>query len=287
MTYFTDLSDQTKRLTGGSSGAPESIFLYKDRRVAGAAAATLVAGKLTSLAQYSGSLGAMTTPTTVANPDNTTPGSLRQTDPAGGLKKYLTAMAAVMGTGTGAAGSGGVLVLYDRLQHIGSMSGTVTTAQPVAGSLTRYTTGDGVEAFIEIYSAIGATPTTVTGSYTDQAGNTGHAFQSVAIGGAGLQEAQRIIPLQIASGDTGVRVVASVTLAGTTGTPGNFGVTLARRIAEIPLGSPEVGTDRSFSSGYPNYAEIIAGASLFLMFATSTQTLVPTIDAQFHFASAA
>ena len=49
----------------------------------------------------------------------------------------------------------------------------------------------------------------------------------------------QFLPLQ--AGDLGVTAVASVTLSGTTGTAGNFGITLVKRIAEVSITAANVG----------------------------------------------
>ena len=54
------------------------------------------------------------------------------------------------------------------------------------------------------------------------------------------------VPLQ--SGDKGVRSVQSVTLSSTTGTAGNFGITLMKRIATIPLTTANVPNVQDFAS---------------------------------------
>ena len=62
----------------------------------------------------------------------------------------------------------GILVLYDRLLHIGGLNATTTAAQTVGGSLSRYTGGAGNQIWVEIYTQIGTTATTITANYTNQ-----------------------------------------------------------------------------------------------------------------------
>ncbi len=234
MAALTDLSDVVNRLTGGNSGAPEFINFFKNDRVAGAAGVTVL-GRHTSLWEVEGSPGHGAVPTTVAVPTNATAGGLQQTDPAGSTEKRLIGAHLF-------ASTPGQLVLYDRLLHIGSLDGTVTTAQTVGGSLGRYTDGIGVEIWVDIYTQIGTTATTITASYTDE-NDASKTSPAVAIGGTGLREVQRTIHLPYAAGGRGCKAVTSVTLAATTGTAGNFGVTLAKPIAvfnfpDTPSGAP-------------------------------------------------
>lgn len=133
--------------------------------------------------------------------------------------------------------SGGLALIIDRLSHQDGLSGTVTTAQTTrlpTAALTRYTDGVGVMAALTIYAAVGVTATTVTASYTNQAGTAGQTTAAVAFGSPGFREAGRLVLLPLAAGDTGVRSVESVTLAGTTGTAGHFGVVLFKPLAMIP-----------------------------------------------------
>lgn len=255
MAAIASLSDLVNRLTGGSSGTPESIWFHKQARVAGASAPALLAGRPTSLWRYDGSPSAGVAPTTVANPDNTTAGGLKQADPGGGRQKWMTS-AWLTGLNPG------TLVLYDRLLHIGGLSGTNTGAQTVGGSLTRYTNGLGNFVFVEIYTAIGATPTTVTMSYTDQGGASGNTSPAVVIGGTNHQGAERAILLPLAAGDTGVQAVASVTVLASTGTAGNFGVVVGHPLAVFDINNSGLGGGRSFAQGLPGLPEILTDACL-------------------------
>lgn len=259
MGAITDLSDLVNLFTGGGSANPQVIPFFKDSRVDSAAAQATVAGRYTSLWRYEGSHAGAPVPTTVAAPDNTTDGGLKQTDPGGGRQLWLVganASCAVLGT----------LILYDRLLHIGGLSGTSTSAQTVGGTLGRYTGAEsaGNQIWVEINTAIGATGTTITASYTDQDGNTGSTSVAANIGSTGLNEAQRIIPLPLAQGDTGVEAVASVTLTATTGTAGNFGVVVARPLAFIEIGVAGAGAIRSFLTDRPGPVEIKTDACLAL-----------------------
>ena len=86
---------------------------------------------------------------------------------------------------------------------------------------------------LECYSALGASASSVTCSYTNQAGTSGRTTVSQAM--IASLPANTLVPLVLQSGDTGVQAVASVTLSATTGTAGNFGVTLMRELARIPI----------------------------------------------------
>lgn len=275
MAAITDISDILNRLTGGNSGSPEHIFFFKDGRVGAGAAAPTVAGRFTSLWEYNGAPSHGVAPTTVAVPTNDTAGGMRQTDPGGGRQKWLlgiTAMSTQLGT----------LVLYDRLLHIGSLDGTVATAQSVGGTLDRYTGSESIgnQIWIEITTQIGSSATTITASYTNQDGNPATTV-ATPIGGTGLREAQRQIVLPLASGDTGVRGVTSVTLNATTGTAGNFEVLIVRPLLFLPMAVTCNGAVKDLISGFPALIEVKTDACLAMSWLANTTT-VPIIYGSIH-----
>jgi len=170
-------------------------------------------------------------PTTAVAPDKSTAGALA------GFLNYGTQYVAQIE----AASLGGrqhYLILVDRLSHQGGLSGTSTSAQTTnlpTAALTRYTDGVGVMAALEIYTQIGTTGVTFTASYTNQAGTSGQTSQAVGIGASNAREASRLFPFSLAAGDSGVQAVASVTLSLSTGTTGNFGVTLFKPLLAVPF----------------------------------------------------
>jgi len=237
---ITDLSDLIFLATGGGGGSPELVNWHKHPFVGGAAPGTLVAGRLTSLWMYDGAPSGASNaapPTTSAVTTNATDGAFKQATSAASTKKRLLSFSAV---GLVA----GSLILYDRLVHQGGLSGVTTGAQTTnlpTSALTRQTTGVGVELWLEIYTLIGVTGTTVTASYTNTVPTSGRTTKATSWGNTGFREAQRVIPLPLAIGDNGVTAVASVTNAATTGTAGAFGVTLAYPLVVLPLPVPGAG----------------------------------------------
>lgn len=137
-------------------------------------------------------------------------------------------------------GAGGA-ILVDLLNVNGGLSAIVTTAQTTnlpTAALTRYTTGEGVMAGIVIYSTLGSTSTTLTISYTNQAGTPGRTSTATSFSGStGLREAAILIPIPLQAGDTGVQSIESVTIPASTGTAGNFGVCMFKPLAMISLES--------------------------------------------------
>lgn len=256
MAEIADLSDLINRLTGGASGTPEPLWIHKVARRAGGAPSATIAGRLTSLWTYDGQPSAGAVPTTVAVPVNTTTGGMIQTDPGGGRQKWLVG-ASLVGKETG------TLFIYDRLLHIGGLDGTVTSTQTVGGSLTRYTNGIGNMIMLEIYTIIGTTATTIEVNYTDQGGGAG-VSPTIVFGSTGFREAERMLYVPLASGDYGVQGVTNVDLLATTGTAGNFGVTVIHPIASIDFFGAGQSAARSFLTPH-GIPEILTDACLAMM----------------------
>lgn len=137
----------------------------------------------------------------------------------------------------------GTMVLYDRLVEWGGLSGTVTSAQSLSAVTlpTRAGSGVGCEIWLDWYSATGSTTSaTVTASYTNQAGTSGRT--ATLVGGTPASvPANRCYQLAMQDGDTGVQSVQSVTLGTSTGTAGNFGVTIRRKIGTHQMPVANIG----------------------------------------------
>jgi hypothetical protein len=132
------------------------------------------------------------------------------------------------------------IMLVDLLNVSGGLNGTLTTPQTTnlpTAALTRYTSGEGVMAGIVVYTIIGTTQTTVTVSYTNSAGVSGRISTATTIGGGFYREVGVLLPIPLQGADKGIRSIESVTLAGTTGSAGNFGVCMFKPLAMISLES--------------------------------------------------
>lgn len=130
------------------------------------------------------------------------------------------------------------LLLIDRLVTTSGLSGTVTTAQTTnlpTTPLTRSVGGGGVCAAAEIYTSVGTTQSVASVSYTNQAGVAGQTSDGWRIGStlAARSVARGFMPISLAQGDTGVRSVESLTLTPSTGTAGDFGITLYRPLCMV------------------------------------------------------
>jgi hypothetical protein len=269
MAAITDLSDLINRQSGGNSGTPENIFFHKVPRVAGVAATAPVSGRGCSLWTYDGMPAKGDVPTVGDIPDLTLQGAIPFTPATGGRDKHLIGASIT-------PNAAGVYLLYDRLFHEGGLSGISTAAQTIQGSpaspaLTRNTGGAGNIAFYEIYTIIGTASTTLTMTYTNQAG-TGSRTSTINIGATGFREVTRMQRIPLAAGDSGIQAIEQIQLTATTGTAGNFGITIAQPLAWIPVGAAGTMGWRDYTTGLPGIPVIDPNACLALMFIPSAAT---------------
>lgn len=273
MTALTSISDLVNRATGGNSGSPENYFIYKMFTIANVSDSWAI-GFMYSAWKYDGYPAGGSNPGAVAVPTNATNGAMAIANPGGGRQKWLTGAAMVSNN----PGAQPIIFVYDRLLHIGGLSGTVTTAQNVQSgsgvSLTRNTGGVGNQIWVEIYTAVGTTIRTITASYTNSSGTSGRTTTAQTFGGtAGTigNDANLIIPLPLQAGDVGVQSVETVTIgAGSTGTVGDFGVNIVKPVAIFPQGSG--GAYRNFVNGMPGLPAIPTDACLALAFLANSTT---------------
>lgn len=128
------------------------------------------------------------------------------------------------------------VILADRLVASSGSSSTVTTpqAQVMPALPARAGAGVGVSIWIESYVQLGGSGTTYTVSYTNSDGVSGRTTPGIVI--PGTFRAGSLMRMPLAPGDVGVQSVQSVTLVSSTGTAGNFGVTLLRQVCSFPTG---------------------------------------------------
>lgn len=173
-------------------------------------------------------------------PTKSTTGAVPWTAPGGSETTYLGLVSTTFATA-------GALIVYDRLWACSGFSTTVTTAQNVTtpGSVDRPdTTGEGVEIWGEIYTAPGATTATWTVSYTNTAGTSGRS--ATYTHPANAESIGQMFRFALQAGDTGVQSVQSLTCSVSSGTAGDIGITLVRRLAHVPNPIINVGADKDF-----------------------------------------
>ncbi len=172
------------------------------------------------------------------------------------------------------------LIVYDRLWHNSGMSGTQTTVDTTLSTpadLTRPdANGAGTELWHEVYTAVGATVTTLNVRYTNQDGTTLQqatgAFPPLNTSGAPL--AGVMGPMTLASGDTGIRKATAYHLTASTTAAGDFGLVIMRRLLEIPISAANIGAVMDFAAcGMPQVYDDSCIAMMVLLSATTAATL--------------
>ncbi len=195
-------------------------------------------------------------PTTGGACDNTTVGGLVLPTLLGGEDVYLQSLEAV-------AANTGLVVLAKRAVAVSGLNGTLTTAQTVthAALPAQFGNGEHCEIAIEWYTATGATTTNVTINYTD----SDNVARSVTITNIGTSFAasRMIVPMLIGRG---VKSVQSVQLSASTGTAGNFGVTIFKRVGTLPL----IANVPQFKDFYALGTQELTASCLFFMVRCST-----------------
>ena len=262
MGQIQDLSDLIHRFTGGASGAPESIYFFKNGRISGAAAPTLTQGRMATLWRYEGNPTAGILPSTAEVMYTSSTGAFKLSDASAGFEKYLIQV--------GAAGTqAGAIILYDRLFQMGNFNATATTITTVQGNpaspaITRNVSGAGNFAFYEIETQVGTTARTITIQYVNEDGNL--ASGTASIGATNFREASRAQFFSLSGADHGVRSIVKFALDGTTGTAGAFNLVIGKPVAYIPIGNAGGMGWRDFTTGLPSLPNIPTGACLGILF---------------------
>lgn len=236
-----------------------------------ASASTEGAGYYHSLWRGAGQPAAANQPTSGAGdaPTNATLGAMPLTN-AGGSNTLYLARASL------SSGTIGHFLLYDRLVQTSGLSGTVTSAQDInSTALTRYTTGEGCQLWIEWYTATGSSQVNITVSYTNQAGTAG---QSTTVAFYASPTAGQMYQIPLAAGDTGLRSVQSITLSATTGTAGNFGITIAKPLVDFPITAANAAiVQDAIAVGMPTIQDDAALALMVLCSASTQNPIAGTL----------
>jgi hypothetical protein len=162
-----------------------------------------------------------------AVPTSATVGAMPFRNAAAGASLYLAKLLWSTPSNGNQMDNAGFL-LYDRLVHTSGLSCNTTAPQTINSvsiPSSRDPEGLGGTPLIEIYNGTGATPTVATASYTNQSGVAGQAGTATI---TATMTAGAAVPIQLQSGDTGVRSVESLTLSAATGSVGNAGITIMR-----------------------------------------------------------
>lgn len=205
-----------------------------------------------------------------AIPTDATAGAYPFTNPTGGALSYLARLVC-------SATLQCHVLLYDRLWHDSGLSATLTTVQSITQpALTRWTTGEANELWVEIYTATTASAL-LTIIYTNQAG-TGSRTTTVTIPASTV--AGQMIPVPLAAGDYGIRSVQSAQLGGSL-TAGNWGLTILNDVASFPIPNANMGVVlNAYDLGMPTIADDAALAFAVLC----SSAVIPGITGEFNVA---
>lgn len=220
--------------------ARQTLAIYKG------SISTQSAGGFTSLWRATGNPGQGAIPAGAETCNSALLGGWPFTNPASG-NSYLAALN-IVGTASHQ------LIIYDRLQHMGGLSGTTTTSQTVGISIPSsrnavYTDPD-LEWFCEIYTDIGTTGVTATVTYVDES-DASQTFTFTLGGTSPANQDSRLFPLNRSTTNLGAtKKIKSITsvIHATTGTAGNYGFTVAKRLATVNMGLINIGMNYDFAS---------------------------------------
>ncbi len=176
----------------------------------------------------------------------------------------------------------GSLIVYDRVWACSGFSTVTTTAQNVVtgGTLPAGRTPNGandLELWLEVYTAPGATGATWTVNAPD-GGGTSRAFTYTHP--ASAEVVGQMMPLVPPAGATaGAGIPTAFTASVSSGTAGDVGLTLLRRLAVIPFPAAAIGVALdAFALGLPEVYDDSCLSLMMLCTGTSTGTLLGSVS---------
>lgn len=165
--------------------------------------------------------------------------------------------------------------VVDRLVTTSGLDGTLTTSQAVNSVAlpARATGGAGCAIVLESYVATGATSVTFTITYTNSSSTTS---RTATVTGT-LNQVGKLLFAPLQSGDVGVQSIQSVQQSATTGTAGNYGVTIYKPLTWINCGSGP-GSSSSGSVYDTPIGVVSTTGCLWMYFQQTTTTTVGAIQ---------
>jgi len=275
---FSSMDDLVNEITNNGK------FIRNDwNKITGAAAYT--AGRWFEMSSLAG--------TPVANAFSGTALAWQSTDEASGFglyhggdvspdTKHVLNVSAVTAVATGVPAQ---LMLVDLQGYWPGISNNTTLAQTLTGTPTlRYTNGAGCRLFWAQRTTAGATAQNIAVSYSNTVPTSGRTLPVTV-----AMTASAIVPhishsgtaannygpfLPLASGDTGVSTVASVTFsAANTGTGA---LCLARPLLTLPITTAAVAAERDLLNQLPSLPEVKDGACLVWLYFAGAATAANT-----------
>lgn len=196
--------------------------------------------------------------------------------------KHILNVMAVTAVATGVPG---VLQLVDLQGYYPGISCNTASAQTLTGTPTlRYTNGEGCRLYPVLTSANGATAQNLALSYTDTSGTAGNTLpvtvsmtassivQHIPTSGLAANNYGPFLPL--ASGDTGVQSVQTVTMS--IANTGTFALCLARPLLSLPITTATVAAERDLVNQLPSLPRVYDGACLTWLFFPGAATAAST-----------
>ena len=180
-----------------------------------------------------------------------------------------------------------VLMLVDVCLYYPGISLNSASAQNMTNTntLSRYTDGVGLRAFMTVTTQSGATAHNIAMSYTDAAGNASNTLPvtvactaSAIVGhithsGTAANNYGPFLPL--AAGDTGIRSVQSVTISATSGA-GVGCLVLAKPLLTLPITTVSVAAERDLVNQLPSMPRVVDGACLTWLYFAGAATAAST-----------
>jgi hypothetical protein len=194
--------------------------------------------------------------------------------------KHLMNIGAYSSVGTAVPS---VLMLVDMCLYYPGISMATNSVQSLTNTntLTRYTSGAGLRAALVIQTTAGGTAHNINISYTNQAGTAGRTLPVTVAGTASAitphithsgTAANNYGPfLPLASGDTGIRSVQSLTLSSSS-TAGTAALVLYKPLATLPITTASVASERDLMNQLPSLPKIEDGACLTWLLFTGAAT---------------
>jgi hypothetical protein len=197
--------------------------------------------------------------------------------------KHALNVGAVTAVATGVPAQ---LMLVDLQGYWPGISTNSGTLQTLTGTPTlRYTNGAGCRLFTVTTVASGGTAHNIALSYSNTTPTSGRALPvtvsmtasaivgHIAHSGTAANNYGPFLPL--ASGDTGVSTVASVTMSAASGA-GTMALCLARPLLTIPLTTAAVAVERDLVNQLPSMPRVIDGACLVWLYFAGSATAANT-----------
>ena len=141
----------------------------------------------------------------------------------------------------------------------------------VAKARVRYGSDGGVEMWLEVYTAPGATGATWTITYENQASQASR--QATYAHPANAESVGQMMPVALQAGDTGIKSPTSFQCTVSSGTAGDIGVTLLRRLGTIPITTGGLNFD-AFQLALPRVLDDACLAFMVCCSTTSTGIII-------------